>query len=360
MEVLFTTQGKEGQQSSYLNNSAFMQLMAAKCKPALERAIQSLFTENVWPLEVLNVADLGSFASNPTTFSVMATVLDTVRNKCRELNWQMPELQFWLNDLPGNDFNTLFKGLSSFVGERYADVLCLVMGVPGSFHGRLFPKSSLQLVHSSYSVHWLSKVPQLGDEAGLPLNKGKIYISKTSPPGVGEAYLSQFQEDFSMFLKARSEEMVTNGRAVLILQGRQSSDPTSKECCYQWELLAKALAGMVSQKLIDEDQLDSFDVPYYSPSKEEVKEVVESEGSFATELLETFATEVGDKNIWRSGEEITNSLRSFTESVISDHFGMEIIDKLYDKVADILIQDLATLSDEPIQNISLVVVLRKR
>ncbi|TXG49914.1 hypothetical protein EZV62_025789 [Acer yangbiense] len=362
-EVLFTNQG-EGQQSrSYLHNSAFMQLMAAKCKPRLERAVQSLFSENVLPFEVLHVADLGSSASNPTTFSVMATVIDTAKCKCKELGLQMPEFQFWFNDLPGSDFNTLFKGLSSFaVGERYTDVLCLVMGVPGSFYGRLFPKSSLHLVHSFYNVHWLSKVPLLRDEAEslLPLNKEKIYISTTSPPAVREAYLSQFQDDFSTFLKLRSQEMVPNGRIVLMLQGRQSADPTSKECCYQWEILAKALTEMVSQKVIDEEKLDSFDVPYYSPSKEEVKEVVDKEGSFATELLETFATELGDKNIWRSGKEIANSLRSFTESVISDHFGIEIIDKLYEKVTDILIQDLATQSDdEPIKNISLVVVLKR-
>ncbi|KAK3230671.1 hypothetical protein Dsin_002552 [Dipteronia sinensis] len=361
-EVLFMNKGEED--SSYFHNSAFTQNLAAKCKPVLEKAIQSLFTENehdhlLPSLEVLNVADLGS-AATPTTISVMETIIDTVKNTCQELDCEIPELNFCLNDLPGNDFNTLFKGLCSFVGEKHKNVSCFVMGAPGSFHGRLFPRNSLHLVHSCYSVHWLSKVPRLWDEEGLPLNRGKIYISKTSPPAVREAYLTQFQQDFSSILMSRSQEMVPGGRVVLILHGRQSTDFTGNESCYNWEVLAKAIADMVSMGLIGEEELDSFNVPHYSPSLEEVKEVVDKEGSFAIELLETYATEVGDKNIWNGGaKDFSQALRSLTEPMISHHFGIEIIDKLYDKVTDILVQDFAT-QIEPIKDTSLIVVLKRK
>lgn len=79
----------------------------------------------------------------------------------------------------------------------------------------------------------------------MPLNKGKIYISKTSPPRVLDAYLVQFQKDFSLFLKSRSEEVVPGGRMVLSFMGRRSTDPTTEESCYHWELLAQALMSMV-------------------------------------------------------------------------------------------------------------------
>lgn len=72
-------------------------------------------------------------------------------------------------------------------------------------------------------------------------------MSTTSPPNVLRSYYEQFQNDFSMFLKCRSEEMVAGGRMVLTFLGRKSDDPSSKECCYIWELLAKALNEMISE-----------------------------------------------------------------------------------------------------------------
>ena len=79
------------------------------------------------------------------------------------------------------------------------------------------------------------------------LNKGKIYLSKSSPQYVLDAYSVQFQEDFSLFLRSRAEEMVGGGRMVLSFMGRTSSDPTTPESCHQWELLATALMSLVSE-----------------------------------------------------------------------------------------------------------------
>lgn len=50
-----------------------------------------------------------------------------------------------------------------------------------------------------------------------------------------------------MFLRSRSEQVVPNGCAVLILHGRQSPDPSSKEWCAAWGLIAGAIAALVSE-----------------------------------------------------------------------------------------------------------------
>ena len=78
-------------------------------------------------------------------------------------------------------------------------------------------------------------------------NKGKIYLSKTSPMNAHKAYALQFQTDFSVFLRSRSEELVPGGRMVLSFLGRSSPDPTTEEGCYQWELLAQALMSMAKE-----------------------------------------------------------------------------------------------------------------
>ncbi|CAL5365630.1 unnamed protein product [Camellia sinensis] len=292
-----------------------MQKVASMTMPVLENVVETLFSKDFHLLQALNVADLGC-ATSSNTFTVISTIKRMMEKKCRELNCQTLELQVYLNDLPGNDFNSLFKGLLSkvVVGNKCEEVSCYVMGVPGSLHGRLFPRNSLHLVHSCYSAHWLSQAPKgLTSREGLALNKGKIYISKTSPPVVREAYLSQFHEDFIMFLNARSQEVVPNGCMVLILPGRQSSDPSSMESCFTWELLAIAIAELVSQGVTTIDHMEGFE-------------------------LDTLQMQENDK--WVRGEKLAKAIRAFTEPIISNQFGHEIMDKLYDKFTHIVVSDL--------------------
>lgn len=75
-------------------------------------------------------------------------------------------------------------------------------------------------------------------------------MASNSPLSVLKAYYDQFQKDFSFFLNCRSKELVTGGRMVLTFLGRRSEDPSSKECCYIWELLAMALKEMVLEVIL--------------------------------------------------------------------------------------------------------------
>ncbi|KAK6227858.1 hypothetical protein SCA6_000198 [Theobroma cacao] len=355
-DIVFMNKG-DGE-NSYVKSAGLTLKVIAKTQPMVQKAVQSLFKgTHSAPLQVVNVADLGC-ALGPQPLESMSIVIESIVEKCGELGCEMPEIQFHFNDLAGNDFNTLFKGLS-VVQEKYKNVSWFAMGAPGSFHGRLFPRNSMHLVHSCYSVHWLSKAPKITSEEGLPLNKGKIYMSKTSPPAVKEAYLSQFEEDFSSVLRFRSPELAPDGRMVLILNGRQSADPTEKDICYLWDLLAEALSYLVSEGLIDEEKLDSFNVPYYNPSREEVERVIDKEGSFTTEFSDTVVLEIGGKNAWSDPGLRIKGYRCFSEPVLSHQFGEEVMDKLFDKAEEILAEDYKQ-GKEATKNISIAVVLKKK
>ena len=135
--------------------------MISKVRPVLEGTVRALYSKENFP-RYFSVADLGC-SSGPNTLIVTYEMIDAIVGLCRETGHSPPELTVFLNDLPSNDFNTDFKLLPDFYAmlkkEKGNDVgPCFIAGMPGSFYGRLFPSKSLDFVHSSYSVHWLSKV----------------------------------------------------------------------------------------------------------------------------------------------------------------------------------------------------------
>jgi len=129
-------------------------------KPLRDEAITSLYC-NTFPGS-LAIADLGC-SFGPNTLLVISEIIKGVEKLCQVHHHKSPEYKIFLNDLPGNDFNNVFKSLDTFK-EKLRDEMetemgpCYFYGVPGSFYGRIFPDNSLHFVHSSYSLQWLSKV----------------------------------------------------------------------------------------------------------------------------------------------------------------------------------------------------------
>ncbi|XP_027333358.1 jasmonate O-methyltransferase [Abrus precatorius] len=367
VEVLHMNKGVG--ETSYAMNSAVQNKIISAAEPATKKAIVQILCSS-WPAK-MSIADLGC-SSGPNALRVIAEIVDAVYGTTRLLDRPAPELLVYLNDLFTNDFNNLFGSLPSFYRKQREEKgsgfgSCFISAVPGSFYGRLFPSKSLHFVHSSSSLHWLSQVPVgLEDSSGRRLNKGKIFISKSSPKCVLDAYSQQFRNDFSLFLESRSQEMVTEGRMVLSLMGRESMDPTTAHCCYQWELLADALITMVSEGLVEEEKVDSFDAPYYAPCIEEVKMEIEKEGSFVVERHEAYEIDwdggMGMKSdsggtLLSRGEHVARTIRAVVESMLESHFGCDIIDELFRRYAE-LVED--HLSNTRTKYVNLVISLVKR
>ncbi|GAB2217954.1 hypothetical protein Droror1_Dr00001168 [Drosera rotundifolia] len=238
---------KEGTgEASYANNSQLQKLVISKAKTVVETSLKEMFS-TMLP-ECLMVADLGC-SSGPNALLVLKEIVDITDETYRSLNRRPPEFKVFLNDLPGNDFNTIFRQLQGFrkrlEEEKGSDFEpCFVSGTPGSFYQRLFPRRLLHFVHSANSLHWISQVPKgLEGEDGIPLNKGRVCAGSSSPPEVLKAYRDQFTADFSSFLKARSEEIVPGGFMSLTIVERFENDNIFKG----WELLSKSLQSMASE-----------------------------------------------------------------------------------------------------------------
>nr|A4ZDG8.1 RecName: Full=S-adenosyl-L-methionine:benzoic acid/salicylic acid carboxyl methyltransferase 3; Short=PhBSMT3 [Petunia x hybrida]ABF50941.1 S-adenosyl-L-methionine:benzoic acid/salicylic acid carboxyl methyltransferase [Petunia x hybrida] len=340
--------------SSYANNSLVQQKVILMTKPITEQAMIDLYS-SLFP-ETLCIADLGcSLGAN--TFLVVSQIVKIVEKERKKHGFKSPEFYFHFNDLPGNDFNTLFQSLGAFqedlrkhIGESFGP--CFFSGVPGSFYTRLFPSKSLHFVYSSYSLMWLSQVPN-----GIENNKGNIYMARTSPLSVIKAYYKQYEIDFSNFLKYRSEELMKGGKMVLTLLGRESEDPTSKECCYIWELLAMALNELVKEGLIKEEKVDAFNIPQYTPSPAEVKYLVEKEGSFTINRLETSRVHWNaSNNVKNGGYNVSRCMRAVAEPLLVSHFDKELMDLVFHKYEEIISD---CMSKEKTEFINVIVSLTK-
>ncbi|XP_027118977.1 salicylate carboxymethyltransferase-like [Coffea eugenioides] len=348
--------------TSYANNSLVQQKVILMTRPITEAAITDLYC-SLFPKSI-SIADLGC-SSGPNTFLAVSELIKTVEKKRKILGQKSPEYHVYLNDLPSNDFNTIFKSVPRFQENLKLQMEsefgpCVFAGVPGSFYQRLFPAKSLHFVHSSYSLQWLSQVPELEE-----VNKGNIYMACSSPPSVIKAYIDQFEKDFSTFLSCRAEELVTGGRMVLTILGRKSEDPCSKDGCYIWDLLALALKQMISEGLIEEKKLDSFNIPQYTPSPAEVRSLVEMEGSFTVDRLE--ATEIHwnahDSEYFEfdefkdGGYNVAKCMRAVAEPLLVSHFGEGIIEEVFSRYKKILSD---RMSKEKTQFINVIVSLAKR
>ncbi|KAJ4715455.1 Methyltransferase-like protein [Melia azedarach] len=360
VEQVLHMNGGEGEYS-YVKNASVQRKVISEAKHLIQESISELYCSN-FSDECFKIADLGC-SSGPNAYLPTWDVIEALQTTCYLLNRKPPVLQVFLNDLPGNDFNSTFKLLPSFYERLKAQKddefgQCFIAAVPGSFYGRLFPTHSLHFIFSSYALHWLSQAPKgLVSGSGNSLNKDNIYIAKTSPPRVHKAYFDQFESDFTTFLKSRSEELKLGGRMVLALK---SDD---KRYHNIWEAFGEAICDLVSEGLIEESKLESFNVPFYGPSAEEISRLVEQEGTFSIHKLEThyqnwyvgFDNNGNKLDYCETAKQMATRFRAIAESLVASHFGNDIVDEIYKRFFVKLIECLKTgLGVSPYLLISLI------
>ncbi|KAF3958060.1 hypothetical protein CMV_016989 [Castanea mollissima] len=216
------------------------------------------------------IADLGC-SVGPNTFIAMQNITDAVQQKYQSqgLAFEMPEFQVFFNDHASNDFNTLFVSLPP---ERSY----FATGVPGSFHGRLFPNFSLDFVYSSYALQCLSKVSEeLLNKNSAVWNKGRVH------------YASAPDEDITAFLDCRAKELMVGGLLVLIMPGVPNGIPHASALTGAiFDFLGQCLMGMAKEGLISEAQVDTFNLPVYFASPKEMTQLVERNECFSIERME--------------------------------------------------------------------------
>ncbi|CAI9096536.1 OLC1v1032712C1 [Oldenlandia corymbosa var. corymbosa] len=187
---------------SYAENSAHEMLILLKVKTILQNSMEYLFSRT--QTECARVADLGC-SSGPNTLQSILGIIQSMdnslsRNITNDADHQKQPIvvQVFLNDLYGNDFNTVPAGLVS--------------------------------------------------ESGSHLNETSIYVEKGGNPKVQQAYLDQFRKDFTMFLKHRYEELVPNGQLFATIVGKNDDETDGP---HAMNIIGSALNDMVLELPLD-------------------------------------------------------------------------------------------------------------
>ncbi|KAJ8761337.1 hypothetical protein K2173_001393 [Erythroxylum novogranatense] len=310
---------------SYAKNSPFQKGVVERGKLMIIEGIKNKLDFKIFDTSnKFLIADFGCSAG-PNTFFGVENIIEAVGIKYRAQNKDSPPLEFqvFFNDLTDNDFNTLFRTLPSY--QKY-----FAAGVPGSFHVRLFPKSSLHIGFSSCALLWLSKIPREVLDCKSPAwNKGSIIQCNEHSEEVAKAFLGQYASDVDTFLTARAQEIVGEGLMVIQSPGRPDGVLMSQTSTgITFNLFGSCLADLSKMGVIAKEKVDSFNLPLYFATVKELEKIIKKNGYFSIEKLE-----VWDHPMFRAMKLDPQArcvqFRTVSEGLVKMHFGDNTVEEIF-------------------------------
>uniref|UniRef100_A0A0E0F4E9 Jasmonate O-methyltransferase n=1 Tax=Oryza meridionalis TaxID=40149 RepID=A0A0E0F4E9_9ORYZ len=315
---------------SYAENSRIQRRAILTTRPMVEKAIRET-CRDIHPQSLI-IVDLGCSFDTSTLLFVSEVITTICENRNNAIEESAMEIQFFLNDLPSNDFSHIFQSLEQFEQLTKQHFACrglqpppyYVAAMAGSFYTRLFPSNSVHFFHSSMSVMWLSQVPENLDGS---MNEGNVHIGPTTPSMLAKLYQNQFEKDFLQFLRMRCKEIVPRGRMVLTLTGRRSKDVfDAGRTTIGFELLSQGLRTLVAEGRVEKEKLDSFNIPIINDLLDISDiQLFEMDGN----CMDDSEPVEGPAAAQATGQSTSAALRAATESLIASHFGDSILDELF-------------------------------
>lgn len=114
------------------------------------------------------------------------------------------------------------------------------------------------------------------------------------------------------------------------------------------------------QGFLCEADIDLFNIPFYNPTVDEVKVIIETEGSFSLESLQTFEHDLeiqSSTNKDSMANMLAKGVRVVNEPMLIAHFGDRFMDKVFEKFAKKVAEHL---SKEKLKFLNLVISLTRK
>ena len=172
------------------------------------------------------------------------------------------------NDLPSNDFNALLDNLcrSSHNYQNISGCRVFTQLVPASFFQQVVPDRQIDLGFTVAAVHWLTRIP-------VSDYKGAVFLSDVNPQARA-SLLGQAAQDWRSFARARSKEIKPGGLLFIMALSSEIDAAGHREVSTEalFVVVKKVLEGLVAEKHLSQEALDSFIFPVVPRTKEEFLE----------------------------------------------------------------------------------------
>jgi hypothetical protein len=214
--------------------------------------------ENISPIGAdapIVIADYGS-SEGENSLAPIGLAIRTLR---RRVTPHRPIMVYHV-DLPINDFNSLFRVLSSDLQGYGKDEPNLFSAAVGrSFYETVLPPDSVDFGWSSFAAMWLSRIPTLIPEHFLPLR---------ASGAVREVYERQAAADWEEFLRLRSIELRPSGKMMLVLPGQDADGLVGLEPLF--DIGNDVLADMVKQEWLTSAEREQMVIASCPRSKTQI------------------------------------------------------------------------------------------
>lgn len=113
------------------------------------------------------------------------------------------------------------------------------------------------------------------------------------------------------------------------------------------------------QGLVDEEKVDTFNVPLFFPHMKDLKKILESNNEdFSIEQMEIVDA---NKTLFKANVKMyVSRLRAVLEGLIGRHFGDEVVDELFDRFTKKVMEFPEIMDIQKLKLVLLFVILKRK
>ncbi len=342
-----TTSGMKGGGYYDANSSAQRSALEAFL-PWLEASIPGLVISSDCQTPI-GILDVGSSEGGNAIYA-MNRLISKLRSCSSQSIW------VFFNDLPTNDFNHLFLNLSCDDDDLTLSHINIFPGaISGTAFDRLVPDRTLHISTTFNAIGWLEKEPDsaiphyiLPMEPGLLAPRDGVYVTESEQ----EPFRLQAANDLYRYYATRSQELVTGGKLLVQVFGRNNCFSTSNGI---YDVLSDAILDCVEGGLLPRKVYEDLIFPIYFRTIEELSAPIQTDEhlsqAFHLEKAESREVPVPFNLVFAdTGDELTwarsycGFLRAFTETILASALpgNMSIssaLDNIYGQVEQRLVSN---------------------
>jgi hypothetical protein len=296
---------------------AHSQYQRAVADTGTARIVDCVDAVTIGEHETFVVADYGA-STGGNSMAAVRSAVQAVRK--RRLDQPVAALH---NDLPSNDWNTLFRNVESSPDSyRAVDgpaVVTLASAI--SFFEPAAPSGSVHLGMSFSAAHWLRTQPSIA------IPEGFYFCEATGDARA--ALAEQADRDWTAFLAARAADLARRGRLLVQMVGTDADgNVTARKLA---RAMAEVAGEMARDGRLDADAVERYIIAAYARTVEEARAPYAAPGS---PLHDSF-TEIecrtdpvpnpylikweADHDATAYAKEYAAFVRGFTESSLREH-----------------------------------------